>query len=76
MQHTLANARFPHGSMLQPSRQAKAAGSVRTLARLLLIVFVALPAAIIAHRRYELLRSKGIAHDKAIRRALQSGMHD
>jgi hypothetical protein len=73
MQHTQANARFLHGSILKPSRQAKAAGSVRTLARLLLIVSKALVAAVIAHRRYELLRSKGISHDKAIRRVLVGG---
>jgi hypothetical protein len=76
MQHTLTSPRYPCGSIPRLSRQVGATGSIRGLARLLLIVSKALVAAVIAHRRYELLRSKGIAHDRAIRRALQSDVHD
>ena len=39
----------------------------------LLAVFDAWREALVAHRRYEHLRSRGIAHDKAIREALCIG---
>ena len=70
MQRTLADAQYSRGSIHQPS-QARAAGSPRSLLRLLLTVAAAFGAAIVAHRRYELLRSKGVEHERAIRQALQ-----
>lgn len=76
MQHTLTRSRFPCGSMPQLSPQVKGAGLLWGFTRLVLIVFKALVTAVIAHRRYELHRSKGIDHDKAIRRALLSDVHD
>ena len=43
---------------------------VRSLFTLLRMLFETLPESLAAHRHYEELRSKGIAHDSALRQAL------
>lgn len=76
MQRALVDARLPGGSRRRRVRQAQRGGSWQTPAKLLVIVLKALLAALWAHRRYQQLRSRGIAHEAAIRQALLSESRD
>jgi hypothetical protein len=76
MQHALVDARLPGGDRPQRVLQALRAAALRAPAGLLAIVLKALVTALWAHRRYHQLRSKGIAHETAIRQVLLSEPRD
>ena len=76
MQHALVDVRLPGGCRPRWVRHVQRAGSWQTPAKLLVIVLQALLAALWRHRRYQQLRSRGIAHEAAIRQALLGEARD
>jgi hypothetical protein len=75
MQSTLVDG-LPRLSSPGRPRHARVASRLQATAKKFLIVLQALPEALWMLRRYERLRSKGIAHDAAIRKVLLGGPHD